>query len=70
MNYYCKVCNQAIHPKRVKMGYKTTCVTHSSAQKYSGNIVADSKATTWVEVVKDPETAQHITELSRTRGKI
>jgi len=70
MNHYCKICNEIIHPKRVAMGYKTTCVTHSSAQKYSGNLVADAKATTWIQVVKDPKAAQHLSQLSRTRGKI
>jgi len=26
----CKVCQEEIHPLRVKMGYKTTCVKHST----------------------------------------
>lgn len=70
MSHFCKICNAPIHEKRVAMGYKTTCVQHSSAQKYSGNVVADSKATTWIEVIKDPETAMHIRQLSATRGKV
>lgn len=70
MTHYCKVCSEPIHERRVALGYKTTCVTHSSSQRYSGNIVADAKATTWIQVVKDPEVAQQLTQLSRNRGKI
>jgi len=70
MNHYCKICSEPIHEKRVALGYKTTCVKHSASQKYSANIVADAKATTWIQVVKDPKTAQHLNQLSRTRGKI
>lgn len=69
MTHYCKVCNTPIHERRVAMGYKTTCVEHSSTQRYSGNIVADAKATTWTQVIKNPDTAKHITRLSNSRGK-
>ena len=70
MSHFCKVCNSPIHEKRVALGYKTTCVEHSSAQRYSGNIIADAKATTWMQVIKDPEVARHLNQLSYTRGKV
>lgn len=66
----CKVCGAEIHPRRVALGYKDSCVNHSSTQKYSGNVVADAKATTWIDIVRDPEQARHIEHLSRTRGKV
>jgi len=31
---YCKVCNAEIHPKRVALGYSTTCVNHSTAERF------------------------------------
>jgi hypothetical protein len=70
MTHYCKICSQPIHERRLAMGYKSTCVEHSSAQRYSGNIVADAKATTWMQVVKDPEVAAHLKQLSYSRGKV
>ena len=70
MSHYCKVCSTPIHERRVAMGYKTTCVNHSTVERYSGNIVADAKATTWMQVIKNPETARHIAQLNVTRGKI
>ena len=66
---YCKICSSVIPQKRVELGYRTTCVEHSSAQRYTGLNVADAKATNWIQVVKDPETAKYISSLSRTRGK-
>jgi len=39
----CKVCQEEIHPLRVKMGYKTTCVKHSTAERYTGFVVTDGK---------------------------
>ena len=66
---HCKVCQAVIPQKRVDLGYTTTCVNHSSTERYSGLVVADAKATTWIQVLKDPEVARHITALSSTRGK-
>ena len=68
--HYCKVCNSEIPEKRVALGYITTCVNHSNTFRYSGTIVADDKATTWIQVVKNPETAKHINSLNRSRGKV
>lgn len=68
--HYCKVCNTPIPEGRVALGYKTTCVNHSQTSRYSGNVVADAKATTYLNVIRDPEAARHVAQLSRTRGKV
>lgn len=66
---YCKICSSPIPQKRVDLGYKTTCVQHSSTERYTGLNVADAKSTTWMQVIKDPETARYIHSLDTTRGK-
>jgi hypothetical protein len=61
---FCKVCQKQIHPLRVKMGYQTTCVDHSTASKYTGIVAAGSKNDFEVHVIKDPEVAKQLVELS------
>ena len=69
MIHFCKVCKQPIPEKRVALGFKTTCVNHSTTARFSGHVVADHKSTTWLNIIRDQETARHIHKLSETRGK-
>jgi hypothetical protein len=61
---YCKVCQSEIPEKRVQLGYKDTCVNHSSAQRYSGVITSSGKSDYEIAVIKDPKQAEHIAKLS------
>jgi len=61
---YCKVCQKEIHPKRVALGYGTTCVDHSSAERYTGIVAAGSKNDFEVQIVKDPEIGRQLVQLS------
>jgi hypothetical protein len=70
MERYCKVCNVLIHPKRVELGYKDTCVEHSQAAKYSAFMTSDAKDTRGVQIIKDPETARRLRELDQTKGRV
>jgi hypothetical protein len=60
----CKVCQEVIHPLRVKMGYSTTCVKHSTAERYTGVVVADHKTADAIQIIKDPEVGRKLMELS------
>lgn len=62
--YYCKVCKSEIHPKRAALGYKTTCVNHSSAEKYVGFVTETADMTYEINVVKDKEVAKELQRLS------
>ena len=64
MKKYCKVCGDLIHPKRVELGYFTTCVKHSTASKYTGIIAAGSKNDFEVHVIKDPELGKRLVDMS------
>ena len=61
---YCKVCQKEIHPKRVALGYATTCVDHSSAERYTGIVAAGSKNDFEVQIIKDPEIGRQLVQLS------
>jgi hypothetical protein len=61
---YCKVCQKEIHPKRVELGYGTTCVDHSSAERYTGIVAAGSKNDFEVQIIKDPEIGRQLVQLS------
>ena len=61
---YCKVCQKEIHPKRVALGYGTTCVDHSSAERYIGIVAAGSKNDFEVQIIKDPEIGRQLVQLS------
>lgn len=61
---YCKVCQSEIPQKRVELGYGDTCVNHSSAQRYTGIIASSGKSDYEIAIVKDPEQARHLVELS------
>lgn len=65
---YCKVCSEPIHPKRVELGYKDTCVNHSDASKYVGFVAGTGKVDYEVNIVRDPETAKQMQRLIMTRG--
>jgi hypothetical protein len=64
----CKVCGATIPERRVKLGYKDTCVNHSTQQKYTGIVSAVGKTDYEVVIVKDPEVARHLVSLSNTYG--
>jgi len=63
-NKYCKVCGIEIHPKRVAMGYSTSCVKHSTAERYTGIVAAGSKNDFEVHVIKDPEVGKKLVDMS------
>ena len=65
----CKVCGKEIHPKRVALGYKTTCVNHSTAERFSAVISGNGKNDYEVHIIKDPDVARHLVELSNVYGK-
>ena len=69
MAKYCKVCGEQIHPKRVELGYGTTCVKHSTAERYTGIIAAGSKNDFEVHVIKDPEVARELVKMSNIYDK-
>ena len=69
MTKYCKVCGDQIHPRRVQLGYTTTCVNHSTAERYTGIIAAGSKNDFEVHVVKDPEVAKELVKMSNIYDK-
>jgi hypothetical protein len=58
------VCQKEIHPKRVALGYGTTCVDHSSAERYTGIVAAGSKNDFEVQIIKDPEIGRQLVQLS------
>ena len=68
MKKYCKVCETLIPEKRVELGYKDTCVEHSSTFKYVGFVAGANKVDYEISIVKDKETAQHMQRLLETRG--
>lgn len=65
MANYCKICRTEIHPKRVELGYKDTCPTHSTAAKYSGHVVVEGEADYSIQVIKDPNLAKSLSRLER-----
>lgn len=68
MKNYCKVCQAAIPERRVKLGYRDTCVEHSSTFKYTGFISASGKSDYEISIVRDRETAEHMQKLVEMRG--
>lgn len=64
MKKYCKVCGTEIHPKRVALGYSTSCVNHSTAERYTGIVAAGSKNDFEVHVIKDPELGKRLVDMS------
>jgi hypothetical protein len=64
MKKYCKVCGTEIHPKRVALGYSTSCVKHSTAERYTGIVAAGSKNDFEVHIIKDPELGKKLVEMS------
>jgi hypothetical protein len=64
MKKYCKVCGTEIHPKRVALGYSTSCVNHSTAERYTGIVAAGSKSDFEVHVIKDSRVAKELVKMS------
>ena len=64
MKKYCKVCGTEIHPKRVALGYSTSCVNHSTAERYTGIVAAGSKSDFEVHVIKDSKVAKELIKMS------
>jgi len=64
MKKYCKVCGTEIHPKRVALGYSTSCVKHSTAERYTGIVAAGSKNDFEVHVIKDNKVAKELVKMS------
>jgi hypothetical protein len=64
MKKYCKVCGIEIHPKRVALGYSTSCVNHSTAERYTGIVAAGSKNDFEVHVIKDSKVAKELVKMS------
>ena len=63
--HYCRVCKKEIHRLRAKMGYTTTCVEHSTAEKYTGIISSVGNSDDYeMQIIKDPEVARKMVELS------
>lgn len=65
---YCKVCGTEIPIGRVKLGYGTTCVNHSTSERYTAFIAADQKTDYETHIVRDPEVAKKMVVLSE-RGR-
>jgi hypothetical protein len=65
---YCKVCSKEIPERRVKLGYKDTCVEHSNAFRYVGLVAASGKCDYEISIIRDKETADHMQRLAETRG--
>ena len=65
---YCKVCQKEIPQGRVKLGYTTRCVEHSDAFKYVGFVAASGKTDYEISIVRDKDTAEHMSKLMETRG--
>ena len=62
---YCKVCSAGIHPKRVALGYSTTCVNHSTAERFTGHLVVDGKTDYSIQIIKDPEVGRKLKQLAQ-----
>jgi hypothetical protein len=58
------VCGTEIHPKRVALGYSTSCVKHSTAERYTGIVAAGSKNDFEVHVIKDSKVAKELVKMS------
>jgi len=69
--HYCKVCDTPIHPKRVQLGYKDTCVNHSETKKFVGLLVTEGKESeevSSIQVIRDPNLAQEINRLKSSQA--
>jgi acetate kinase len=66
MANYCKICRAEIHPKRVELGYKDTCPTHSTASKYTGHLVVEGSANFSIQVIRDEQVAKELSKLSHS----
>lgn len=66
IQHYCKVCNTVIHPKRVQLGYKDTCVNHSETKKFMGLIVTEGKESeevSSIQVIRNPKMMEELDRL-------
>lgn len=65
MSHYCKECGREIPQKRVELGYQDTCVNHSEAVKYTGFYIQEDMDCYEIQIVKNPEIAEHMQKLAR-----
>lgn len=66
IQHYCKVCDTPIHPKRVQLGYKDTCVTHSDTKKFMGLVVTEGKESeevSSIQVIRDLKIMEELDRL-------
>jgi hypothetical protein len=62
--YTCKVCGEAIHPKRAELGYKDTCVKHSTAERFTAAIsTINMEGDTEISIIRDPKVAEELEQL-------
>lgn len=66
MAKYCKICNVEIPPRRVALGYKTTCVLHSEEEMFTSFISATAKTDYETIIVRDKESAKQIKTIAYT----
>ena len=66
MEYRCRECNVEIHPKRVQLGYKDSCPSHSTTKKFTAHLVVEGKCEYSVQVIKDDVLAKDLERLSRS----
>lgn len=66
---YCKVCGEEIHPKRVKLGYKDTCVNHSTTERYVGKVF-EVDTETYEVVPMKPEVAKELSRLENEQKRL
>lgn len=61
---YCKVCGEKIPEKRVQLGYKDTCVNHSTTTRFAALLSTNSESDCEISIVRDEETVKRIKELN------
>lgn len=64
VDHLCKVCGEIIHPKRVELGYKETCVKHSTAERFTAAIsTVNMEGDTEISIIRDPRVAERLEQL-------
>lgn len=66
---YCKTCGTEIHPKRVALGYKDTCVNHSTTERYAGRVTETDTETYEIQIIRNPQTAKELDRLENAYGR-
>jgi hypothetical protein len=71
MKHTCKTCGEEIHPKRVALGYKTTCTKHSTAERFSAVVTSEGRegdSNDGIHIIRDAEIAKQLVALSNIYG--